>query len=445
MRKTKSKKSKQQAQPAAVTEHEQTDAEEHDNSRSLSPICKGKVVVIYIVVTLILAFNYLSTSKSLAASPVNSNQTVQSSSIQREKENIRTGVMMRSISHDFDVLVMEVEHRKNESSRRFSHESSASMATTPNASNGKMDIVIGMAQDTDPKNLAVFCSSFREHSKPDAADAVLFVNIPVPDRHRDIAKQAAVQLIEFDIKNLSSSSASFAAKYHPSTLRWSLFYRFFSDASVRARYHRVLLIDVRDSFFQGDPFSIIPTATVPAFHAFKGVEHITIKECGWNRGWVRDCFGEDVLREIGSLNIICSGVSLGTMAVVFDYLRLMDDVVMGRKQAPISKLTKFPSCERNGVDQGVHNVLVHKQLIRDLTVWSQHDSPVVNLQARRARVTGRNVHNEKNELVPVVHQYDRYPDLQKAVFAEVQARAQSHAQAECSSRQKTNNVSTQDK
>ena len=334
---------------------------------------------------------------------------------------------------------MEVEHRKSESSRRFSHESSASMGTTPNstgASNGKMDIVIGMAQDTDPKNLAVFCSSFREHSKPDAADAVLFVNVPVPDRHRDIAKQAGVQLIEFDLNNLSSSSASFAAKYHPSTLRWSLVYRFFSDAAVRARYHRVLLIDVRDSFFQGDPFSIIPAATASAFHAFKGVEHVTIKDCGWNRGWVRDCFGEDVLREIGSLNIICSGVSLGTMAVVFDYLRLMDDVVMGRKQAPISQLTKFPSCERNGVDQGVHNVLVHKQLIRDLTVWSQHDSPVVNLQARRARVTGRNVHNEKNELVPVVHQYDRYPELQKALFAEVQARARSHTQAVCSSRQR---------
>ena len=440
MRKTnKSQKSKQQASHAAVTEHERADDEDHDSSRSQSPICTEKVIIISIVVVLMLAFSYLSTLQSLeerSASPVNSTQPVQSSSILRKKENIRTGVMM------------EVEHRKSESSRRFSHESSASMGTTPNstgASNGKKDIVIGMAQDTDPKNLAVFCSSFREHSKPAAADAVLFVNVPVPDRHRDIAKQAAVQLIEFDLNNLSSSSASFAAKYHPSTLRWSLVYRFFSDAAVRARYHRVLLIDVRDSFFQGEPFSIIPAATASAFHAFKGVEHITIKDCGWNRGWVRDCFGEDVLREIGSLNIICSGVSLGTMAVVLDYLRLMDDVVMGRKQAPISQLTKFPSCERNGVDQGVHNVLVHKQLIRDLTVWSQHDSPVVNLQARRARVTGRNVHNENNELVPVVHQYDRYPDLQKALFAEVQARARSHAQAVCSSRQKTNNVSKQDK
>ena len=46
-----------------------------------------------------------------------------------------------------------------------------------------------------------------------------------------------------------------------------------------------------------------------------------------------------------------------------------------------SQQSQFPSCERNGVDQGVHNVLVHKQLIRSLTIWSQYDSPVMNLQA----------------------------------------------------------------
>ena len=301
--------------------------------------------------------------------------------------------------------------------------SQSAVHSTTVSSSGTLDIVIGMAQDTDPKNLAVFCTSFREHAHPDSAHAVLFVNAPVPARHREIAATTAVQLVEFDLAKLAATAAggaSFASKYHPSTLRWSLIYRFFADAVVRARYHRVLLIDVRDSYFQGDPFAIIPRdASTPAFHAFKGVETITIGECGWNGGWVKDCFGDAVLAELSAQNIVCSGVSLGTMDVVFEYLQLMDDVVMGRKQAPVAQAARFPACERNGVDQGVHNVLVHKKLIRALTLWSQRDAPVANLQAKRARVSGLTVTNELGTRVPVVHQYDRYPDLQKALFAKV--------------------------
>jgi hypothetical protein len=161
------------------------------------------------------------------------------------------------------------------------------------------------------------------------------------------------------------------------------------------------------------------TPPASAFHVFKGVEDITIGECGWNGGWVKDCFGPTLLSEIGSKNIICSGVSIGTMDTVFEYLTLMDDVVMGRKVSPIAQRGRFPTCERNGVDQGVHNVLVHKGLIGGLKVWSQRDSPVVNLQARRAVVAGVEVRNEARGVALVVHQYDRYPELQKGLFAKV--------------------------
>lgn len=57
------------------------------------------------------------------------------------------------------------------------------------------DIVIGMAQDTDPKNLAVFCSSLRKYSSPASVRVVLFVNTPVPDKHREIAKASNVSSI----------------------------------------------------------------------------------------------------------------------------------------------------------------------------------------------------------------------------------------------------------
>lgn len=41
------------------------------------------------------------------------------------------------------------------------------------------------------------------------------------------------------------------------------------------------------------------------------------------------------------------------MAVVYEYLQLMDEIIMGRKISNLSGSSKFLQCERNGVDQGV--------------------------------------------------------------------------------------------
>ena len=58
-------------------------------------------------------------------------------------------------------------------------------------------------------------------------------------------------------------------------------------------YKYVWMIDVRDSMFQGDPFEMI-SGENSAFYTFKGVEDKLISQCGWNGGWIKDCFGEAV-------------------------------------------------------------------------------------------------------------------------------------------------------
>jgi hypothetical protein len=295
-----------------------------------------------------------------------------------------------------------------------SSSSSSSGSIEGSSGSGKTDIVVGMAQDTDPKNLVVFCNSLRKVAPN--AEALIFVNSPVPDRHQEIAKVAGVKLIEFDLATMPSD----IRKYHPSTLRWSLIYKLFEDANVRSKYGRVLMADVRDTFFQSNPFDML-SADQSAFYAFNGVETITIGACGWNGPWVRDCFGDSVFADLSDKKIICSGVSIGTMDSVFSYLTTMDDIVMGKKKTEIGRASKFPQCERNGVDQGAHNVLVHKKLIPNLKVWSQSDGLVANLQARKAQIRGNEVFNERGNKVAVVHQYDRFPDLQSQLFKEVSA------------------------
>jgi hypothetical protein len=183
------------------------------------------------------------------------------------------------------------------------------------------------------------------------------------------------------------------------------------------------MIDVRDSYFQSDPFAFIPLSGEGSLHVFNGVESFPIKECGWNSGWVKDCFGPQVLRDIGSSNIICSGVSAGTTGAVTEYVRTMSDIFKGTAQGELKG--QFPQCERNGVDQGAHNVLVHTGALDHLHPrrWGQAEGPVANMQAKVAVLRcglqeGCKVSNSAGT-VAVVHQYDRYPELQTWLFKKV--------------------------
>ena len=220
------------------------------------------------------------------------------------------------------------------------------------------------------------------------------------------------------------------------------------EHKVSEVYARIWMIDVRDSFFQSDPFAfvLVPSSEQKnSLHVFSGVESFPIKECGWNSGWVKDCFGPQMLAEIGSQGIICSGVSVGTAAAAAEYIGIMDSIITGQNNnnggygyvstgdsaVKVKVAGKFPHCERNGVDQGTHNVLVHTGALDHLGLrkWSQSESasPVANMQARLAEVSCAGegeertcrVLNKAGIPVAVVHQYDRYPDLQKYLFQKV--------------------------
>ena len=315
-----------------------------------------------------------------------------------------------------------------------SSSSSRGVVKANSSSSGRPDLVLGMAQNTDPKNIAVFCKSLRQVS---SAEAILFINEPIPDRHKEIAQQNGVTLRGFAPNRYGEASGAF----HPSTLRWALFQEFFQPEHTRARYERVWLIDVRDSYFQRDPFEMLPVGE-SALYTFNGVESITLGQCGWNSGWVKDCFGQAVLSEIASKRIICSGVTMGDAASVLSYLAVMDDVIMNKRKTAIGQSAKFPSCERNGVDQGVHNVIVHKNAVPGVRIeqWSQGDGPVMNMQAKKATVTGSDkiVTNSRGAVAAVVHQYDRDEALQRHLFAKyvdwvntADPRAEWLADAEC--------------
>ena len=132
------------------------------------------------------------------------------------------------------------------------------------------------------------------------------------------------------------------------------------------------------------------------------------------------------------------------MESVFAYLTLMNDIITHNTESknPLVADSKFPSCERNGVDQvitqlitshpnsyfsliysstqGIHNVLVHTNSIPNMKVVDQRRGLVMNMQAKRAQVINDkgtySVRNSYDKVVSVVHQYDRELPLQQYLF-----------------------------
>ena len=81
--------------------------------------------------------------------------------------------------------------------------------------------------------------------------------------------------------------------------------------------------DVRDTVFQDNIFKHIDYINKPGFYAFLEQKPTTIAQCGWNSGWVKDCFGDTGLNKVGSHIISCSGTSIATWIDAIAYLDLV--------------------------------------------------------------------------------------------------------------------------
>jgi len=255
---------------------------------------------------------------------------------------------------------------------------------------------VGLGTGITPENLAVFAGSLRGVN-PRAA-LVLYLDAPLPKTHQEIVARYNITAIEFSVELLVPS---FLRAYHPSNYRWPLLYRYVKEHADS--YAKIVLADVRDTMFQGDPFASFEKG----FFTFKGVETRTIGECGWNGGWVKDCWGQQMLAQLTKKPIICSGISMGTSEEALFYLQQMSESM---------ETEAFAKCERNGVDQGVHNVLVHTERLPGLKVYDAANGWVANLQGGKGKIERNVVYNDNGDRVTVVHQYDRFRNLQESYF-----------------------------
>jgi hypothetical protein len=186
-------------------------------------------------------------------------------------------------------------------------------------------------------------------------------------------------------------------------LRYPLYYLYL--ARHQDKYARVMLSDVRDVVFQRDPFDFEFEA---GLYFFLEDDREPIKNCPYNSMWLRTGYGEDTLRELGEEVASCSGTTIGRTAAVMQYLELMVDHMLRLKSHPA------------GIDQGVHNYLLYKNEIQDVTLVPNRRGPVFTMGKTVDLQTPFDaegfVLNQDGTVAHVLHQYDRHVEAGQLQF-----------------------------
>lgn len=197
-----------------------------------------------------------------------------------------------------------------------------------------------------------------------------------------------------------------AVLFPPTEARYLHAYRFLQSHD----YDRVLLCDVRDVLFQEDPFKHLPQVGLAA-----SIEHrrYTVGSEPYNSYWVRQAYGEDMLRRIADKPVACSGVTYGDAAAIQRYLRMIGDEIFA---------LNAPSARQPGTDQGIHNVLLWTGRYGEFHRLETFDSAIATLggaEPKELNLDRGHLFNRDGSVVSVLHQYDRIPGYAECALREL--------------------------
>ncbi|MCZ6782483.1 MAG: hypothetical protein O7G30_04150 [Proteobacteria bacterium] len=185
--------------------------------------------------------------------------------------------------------------------------------------------------------------------------------------------------------------------------RFFLYQRYLERAG--GDYGRVLLTDVKDVVFQADPFA---SGGSRGIDAFQETNRLALRDEPTNRRWMEQLFGESAVAELGDFPILCSGTILGDPESLVAYVDRFLQALRGAYQM-----------WDLGVDQGVHNYVVRKGLVSDCRIVPNGEGSVLTLGSGSEDEFGVDgegrITNGAGRVVPVVHQYDRHPELVELV------------------------------
>jgi hypothetical protein len=181
----------------------------------------------------------------------------------------------------------------------------------------------------------------------------------------------------------------------------------------RLQFDRIFLTDARDVYFQADPFSWQPGA---GLHFFLLDANRTVGSSQLPANWTENQFGRRQVSHHLAKGVSCAGTTFGDPEGIINYLTQMVATSLGAR-----KLRKISSD-----DQGVHNYLLHENLLPAVTLHPNRRSAVLTTGAAMTMADIQigpdgTVINEAGQAFPVLHQYDRIPALKQHLMSRLAA------------------------
>jgi hypothetical protein len=204
--------------------------------------------------------------------------------------------------------------------------------------------------------------------------------------------------------------------YHIACGRYFIYYTWL--CRQRHLFENVLLTDVRDVIFQGDPFAY---PTDGALHCYMDPS-VKLGDEPVNMDWMTMAYGSDGCKQYLGRRISCSGTTMGDVASILEYLRKMGIALI----EILSRITGWP-----GVDQAVHNRLLWDNRLDGVRLCENGGHSVMTLKNADARGFNfdgdHRLLNDDGRPAPVLHQYDFHPEFFSRRTPELQGNANTRS------------------
>ena len=163
-------------------------------------------------------------------------------------------------------------------------------------------------------------------------------------------------------------------------------------------FRNVLLTDVKDVVFQGDPFGF---EIGDAIHVAMESREIPVGQCSCTPEWILAGYDRRTLDRMRSKELSCAGTTIAPAGQMMRYLRLMLGEVQAMKDAYVC------------ADQAAHNVLLHDGKLEPVVRLYNFEGPILTVGTEpRYQLNGEGwMVNRDGSVIPIVHQYDRHAEL----------------------------------
>lgn len=257
-------------------------------------------------------------------------------------------------------------------------------------------LVMGTALGYGIDKLRVFVESLRRHYDHDIC---LLVSKDTSPETLAYLESWRVRAVHFD-----------AARYIPTHVQTTRYIRYAEVLRDCARpYRQVLLTDVADVVFQGFPFPLADHSADLFF--FMEDAGTRIGTSGSNSLWLVQAFGDEMLEALKDEPVSCSGTTMGSHSGILAYCDKLLEL------ADFRRLAAFQNYR--GHDQGIHNVILHRNLLpifrveNGLVVFTLGGVAPGDIGAKDGALT---VARQGHHVSPIVHQYQYLPDVEAFVL-----------------------------